>query len=108
MPKHEFGIMQQPPILNKRYDDYNPEKYNCIIVDDDLIGSVASIFNEQCYWHTLVRPEKGLAYYGVTLIPPKSAGKFAELLEKYPSLSELKSLLLCAENQNKFVIHFGI
>ncbi len=108
MPKHEFGIMQPPPEPYKRYDDYTPEKYNCISVDDAFIEQTASVFREPCYWHTLKRLEKGLAYYGVTIIPPQSAGKFAELLEDNSELAELKSLLTEAKSQNQFVIHFGI
>ncbi len=30
MARHEFGIMPQPPEKGKRYDDYEPKKYNCI------------------------------------------------------------------------------
>ena len=37
MPKHEFGIMQKSPATNKRYDSYEPEKYDCIVIDDDYI-----------------------------------------------------------------------
>lgn len=52
MAKHEFGIMNVNPKPNKRYDSYEPEKYDCISVHDDYIGplleklvvSVASTF----------------------------------------------------------------
>lgn len=108
MPRHEFGIMKNPPEPKKRYDDYEPEKYNCISVDDCFIEPLVPIFSELCYWHTLERPENGMAYTGVTLIPPQSAEKFADLLVEYPELEELKKLLICAKNQNKYVIHFGI
>ena len=29
MPKHEFGIMQTEPERGKRYDAYEPDRYNC-------------------------------------------------------------------------------
>ena len=35
LAKHEFGIMQDAPEPEKRYDEYEPRKYNCIAVDDD-------------------------------------------------------------------------
>ena len=34
MPKHEFGLMNNPPVESKRYDKYNPEsfeKYHSVI-----------------------------------------------------------------------------
>ena len=37
MAKHEFGIMNVNPKPNKRYDTYEPEKYDCISVHDDYI-----------------------------------------------------------------------
>ncbi len=30
----------------------------------------------KCYWHSIDRPEKGLAYHGVSLIPPESLNLF--------------------------------
>ena len=42
MAKHEFGIMESAPVSGKRYDEYEPKKYNCISVDDDYIeGSIS-------------------------------------------------------------------
>ena len=38
MPKHEFGIMQKEPSFYEHYDTYEPQKYNCIAVDDDFIN----------------------------------------------------------------------
>ena len=35
MAKHEFGIMMDAPQPGKRYDEYEPWKYDCISVDDD-------------------------------------------------------------------------
>lgn len=92
MPRHEFGIMQTNPKKKKRYDYYEPDKYDCISVDDDDLLSLLKSLNEvKCYWHTLERTESGLAYYGITLIPPA-----------------LLALLTEAQKYNKYVIHFGI
>lgn len=109
MPEHEFGIMPKAPTKHRRYDDYTPDKYNCISVDDDYILSIAEDLREiKFYWHTLDRPELGLAYYGVTLIPPESVSLFLEVTADKPELNELSGLLWKAKNSNKFVIHYGI
>lgn len=109
MPKHEIGIMQISPKKGKRYDHYEPKKYKCISIDDDDILPLLEKFNEvKCYWHTLDRPELGLAYYGITLIPPESIGAIIEIIWNNHNLSELMSLLSAAERYNKYIIHFGI
>ncbi len=109
MPKHEFGIMPEEPKKGKRYDHYEPEKYNCISVDDDDILPLLIKFKEvKCYWHTLDRPEFGLAYYGITLIPPESINSIIEMIWNNHYLSELLGLLSNAEKQHKYIIHFGI
>ena len=109
MAKHQFGIMSLSPKLNERYDSYEPEKYDCIPIHDDyiepLLEKLACI---QCYWHTLERPERGLAYCGITLIPPSSIEQFVECLKGKVGTEELIKLLLKAKAEKKFVIHFGI
>ena len=37
LAKHEFGIMQIAPEKGKRYDEYEPQKYDCISVDDGYL-----------------------------------------------------------------------
>jgi len=109
MAKHEFGIMKVAPRLNKRYDTYEPEKYKCISVDDDYIEPLLERLSQiDCYWHSLERPEKNLAYCGITLIPPSSLQRFIELLEGTVGTEELRSLLMKAKEEDKFIIHFGI
>ena len=109
LAKHEFGIMNLSPELNQRYDSYEPEKYNCISVPDDCIEPLLEKLKHiEFYWHTLERPGKGLAYSGITLIPPSSMRSFIELLEGACGTEELRSLLLKAKEEGKFVIHFGI
>ena len=108
MLTHEFGIMREYP-GKKSYDDYTPEKYGCISVHDDFILPICTKLKElRCYWFSLDRPEFGLAYYGVTLIPPESLEGFIDILWGEPKLSELMALLAEAQRENKFVIHFGI
>ena len=73
MAKHEFGIMMDAPQQGKRYDEYEPWKYACISVDDAYLdGVVERLTSIDFYWHTLSVKGKGLAYCGVTLVPPCS------------------------------------
>ena len=108
MAKHDFGIMQAEPKKGQRYDNYNPEEYNCISVDDDdILPLLEKLRGVKCFWHTLDRPGFGLAYYGITLIPPESFSAIIEMIWHNPNLSDLMDLLLEAENTKKYVIHFG-
>lgn len=111
MPKHDFGIIQRDPAYEDRFDAYEPQKYNCITVDDNLIEPILTDLDSvDCYWHTLQRPGKGLAYSGITLIPPKSMDAFIKVLcsqdkEEYISLISLANK---AKNDSRYIIHFGI
>ena len=60
------------------------------------------------YWHGLDRPESGLAYHGITLIPPESIAKVIEAVREVPEMRRLKEMLVVAERERKFVIHFGV
>ena len=109
MVKHEFGIMLDAPKKGKYYDEYEPWKYECISVDDkDLEGVVERLSSIDFYWHTLSVKGKGLAYYGVTLVPPDSLKAFIDAIADIPKLCELKKLLEEALDQNKWMIHYGI
>lgn len=109
MAKHEFGIMQTVPQNGKRYDVYDPQKYNCITVDDDYLEDIAANLNDiHFYWHSVDVPGKGIAYCGITLIPPASMQAFISVIENLPELSELKALMQKAYGENKWMIHFGL
>ena len=109
MAKHEFGIMMDAPQQGKRYDEYEPWKYTCISVDDAYLeGVVERLSSIDFYWHTLSVKGKGLAYYGVTLVPPCSLKAFIDVIADNSELSELKKLLEKALNNNKWVIHYGL
>lgn len=109
MLEHEFGIMPQTPQPGKRFDKYEPETYDCISVSDDDIQPCLEAFRcGKTYWHTLNRPELGLAYYGITLIPPETLDAYLEIIWKNPKLSDLAALLIEAKEKRAFVIHFGI
>ena len=101
--------MQTAPKPGTRYDEYEPRKYRCISVDDDLVEPIdADLSNMECYWHTLDAPGKGLAYCGITLIPPHSIHAFIEVIRDNPALSDLLELLEQAQKEHKWVIHFGL
>ena len=109
MAKHDFGIMEIAPYKGKRYDKYEPEKYNCISVDDDYIENIQEqlcVFDS--YSHTIDCETKGLEYCGITLIPPTSINLFIKVIENISELTVLKDLLFMAQQNKKFVIHFGI
>lgn len=109
MPKHEFGIMPQAPQAGKCFDKYEPEKYNCISVSDDDIQPCLHAFRcGKTYWHSLDRPALGLAYCGITLIPPETLDAYLEIIWKNPKISELAALFIEAKEKHAFVIHFGI
>ena len=73
MAKHEFGIMDRTPVSKERYDCYEPEKYKTIFVEDELLEPLHKRLNDiDFFWHSLDVPGKGLAYCGITLIPPES------------------------------------
>lgn len=109
MAIHEFAIMPQEPQKGMRYDEYEPQKYACISVDDDEIESILQSLNEiNFYHHTVDEPKKGLAYYGITLIPPTSDKDFIEAIKDNEKLENLKALLKTALAFDKWIIHFGI
>ena len=109
MAKHEFGIMDSPPEKGKRYEKYEPEKYDCISVNDDYLEDILSDFNHiDFYWHTADAEGKGICYTGITLIPPRALSEFSAVIRDKQGLNELYSLTLRAKKENKWLIHFGI
>jgi len=118
LAKHEFGIIDCFE-ENKWYSEYEPEKYNCISVDDDLIEELIIKYNEELmalktYFQVKAQPGTGLDYCGVTLIPPESLIRFREIIikanEHYQS-QELELLIGKISNaisKNKYLIHYGI
>lgn len=109
MAKHEFGIMDFEPLKGIRYDEYEPEKYNCISVYDIYLENILDLFFDiDTFCHTVDIPSKGLIYTGITLIPPLSSKKFADKLTNFDGLDELASLFKKAHRENKFVIHYGL
>ncbi|WP_454055393.1 hypothetical protein [Clostridium sp. Marseille-Q7071] len=111
MAKHEFGIMQKEPSSKERFDIYEPQKYNCIAIDDDFIEPIIiDLESIDCYWHTIQRAEKGLAYFGITLIPPKSMETLISVLSSYKKEEYVSLIVLAkqAKENDKYIIHYGI
>ena len=88
---------------------YVPKKYDCISIDDDVVEMFANRMLEvDMNWHTIDVTGKGLAYCGITLIPPASLGPIIDVIDGFDQLLELRELLKQARQQNLYVIHFGI
>lgn len=118
LAKHDFGIID---IFkeNKWYSDYEPDKYNCISVSDDLIEELIIEYKEELtaiktFFQITTQPGTGLDYYGVTLIPPESLGHFRDIIIKANDRYESQELKLLIEKisdairNNKYLIHYGI
>ena len=109
MLKHQFGIMMTDPAPGQIFEEYEPDKYDCIAVDDEYVQDVAEkLAGVRVYWHGLDRPESGLAYHGITLIPPESMADVKEAVRDVPKIRRLKEMLVVAVRERKFVIHFGV
>ncbi|MFD1030794.1 short-chain dehydrogenase [Metaplanococcus flavidus] len=111
---HEFGLIDHID-SQKNFDRYSPEKYNCISIDGDIVESLyENLLAMETYFHSLDRPEFGLAYYGVTLIPPNSLPFFFNVVtssrdfENSERLNELAIKIQQAIKEKKHMIHYGI
>jgi len=114
MPYHEFGIMKSFD-KSKEYCIYEPEKYNCISISDDNVHKIAKNLRQMSsYYHSYTNENYGLAYYGITIIPPNSVLIFQKAIvenEINSVNSEFDQLLLILNNaikHDKHIIHFGI
>ena len=53
---HEFGILLDED-KQKEYVDYDPKRYDCITVDDEIISELLnSVTNMKTYFHSYDRP----------------------------------------------------
>jgi len=111
---HEFGIIQNMEDSKSKIG-YEPQRYQCISVDDEMVtGLYEQLSIMKTYFHTLARPEFGLAYHGITIIPPESLSVFYDvvttstLYKKSNELNELATKIRTALEGRKYMIHFGI
>lgn len=114
MPKHEFGIIDELD-LEKKYDVYEPEKYSCVEIDDEIIEDLLDELEKLItYFHKIGNENFGLAYYGVTILPPSSLNLFLDIIERNKNKFEedqyqlFVSLIQSAMDKKKHMIHFGI
>ena len=112
MPKHDFGIIDKFNPTTNKYEEYTPERYDCISIHDDFIHPICERFDEMdTFYHTGKRPEKGLAYHGVTLIPPESLELFKKIIESSPYADRMEKLIEKIDkaiSESKCIIHYGI
>lgn len=111
----EFGIILE---LDEKhvYTEYEPEKYGCVAIDDDLY--IDDWWDELKKMHTYFggrdKPAKGLCRDGITLISPEELKHFEKVvkedkrLQQDQSLQKLLQLIKKARKENKYMIHFGV
>lgn len=114
MIKTEFGIIED--INETQSYSYDPDKYHCVFIDDEVY--IDDWWNQllllKTYFHSLSRPEFGLARYGITLIPPESLPAFQEIVLSDKRMKQDENLMKLAETiqdaiqRNKYMIHYGI
>jgi hypothetical protein len=111
---HEFGIMDEVDRL-KEYVEYTPRQYDCVAVHDDMLSSLEEkLSGIRTYFHSLDRPGHGLAWFGITLIPPESlpslydAVASSSCFEHSDELRVLADKIATAMRTGRYMIHFGI
>ena len=111
---HDFGIVEDVTALPEGMD-YEPERYGCVWIDDGYLDDWwYRLELIPTFFHTLDRPELGLARYGITLIPPESLPALEEIvlsdrrIQTDEQLVELSRVLREAIRRKKFLIHFGV
>lgn len=108
MLTHEFGIVEEWD-ENTRYHEYAPEKYGCVEVEDEVVsGWVDALSMMKTYFHGVHRPEVGLAYSGITLIPPESLLLLEDVAITNGGPPDLVELIRHAVANGNYMIHFGI
>lgn len=108
MVTHEFGIIEEWD-ENTRYNEYAPEKYGCVEVEDEVVsGWMDALSMMKTYFHGVHRPEVCLAYSGITLIPLESLVLLEDVAITNGGPPELIALIRHAVANGNHMIHFGI
>lgn len=115
MIQTEFGIIQNFD-KDKIYCKYEPQKYNCVTIDDDryINDWWQELLKIDTYNMSLTQPQKALFRWGITLIPPESLPALLTIVEndrRYhwdSHLRALAQLLRQAIAEGKYVIHYGV
>ena len=109
-----FGILPSPnPELD--YADGAPCLPGCVSIDDDILEYWwPRLSAMDSYYHSLKRPARALARWGVTLIPPASLPLFEDIVEHdtpkdcREEILPLLGVIRQARREGAFVIHYGV
>lgn len=88
-------------------------QFNFVAIQDKVVLENIEVFlaGFNSYWDCFDNPNKGLNYYGITIIPPSELPYFIcalnQLKEKY-DVNDLMLLFGSAVSSNKWIIHFGV
>lgn len=111
---HEFGVLNAT-IRQSSFDDYTPEKYDCISVDGECVDAFIDELNHmRTYSHSYDRPGYGLEECGVTLIPYESLALFYQIVKAIMCMHEFEQLnrlvlkIAQAQIEKKDMIHYGL
>ena len=111
----QFGIIDDFDKDKDYGEEYKPQKYNCVSIDDDILNDWwERLLTMKSYFHCCSRPETALARWGVTLIPPESFDLFYAIVEKDTKPEDiyqvqcLLKLIKQAKIENKFILHYGV
>lgn len=111
----QFGIIDKFEKDKDYSSKYEPERYNCVAIDDDILNDWwDELILIKTYFHNYSRPNFALARWGVTIIPPESLESFYRIVltdrrsKTSNELIDLIILLKKAISENKYVIHYGI
>lgn len=118
MIKAEFGMIDAFD-ERKDYSGYHPERYHCLAIDDDIYvndwwEALSCIDTLHVYDKGSLHPQKALARWGITVIPPSSLPALLEIViadKRYHGdkrLVALADLIRQAIDQKKYMIHYGV
>lgn len=111
----EFGIIDDFDVKKDYGESYEPKRYHGIAICDSALDDWWEQLSEiESYFHSFSRPSRGLARWGVTLIPPESLSLLIGIVktqtkpEYQNDAMEIIELLEKAQKSDKFVIHYGV
>lgn len=118
MAQHKFATINQFN-TNKKFYLYEPEKYDCIDVDMQLIDIIIDNYTSEwseiiTYLGGTLEKFTGLDESGITIIPPESLNKIRNIVTdcnlklQNKQLSDLLFKLDEAIINKMYIIHFGI
>ena len=117
----EFGIIDDFEAFKKQKDylKYDPEKYHCIAIDDDMylndwLESLSKIDTFNVSSNRILQSQKSLSRWGITIIPPSSLPSFLNIVvsdKRYAidkSLAVLAEIIRKAIKEERCIIHYGV